>query len=306
MKKVAIFGDIMLDKYIIGSVDRISPEAPVPVVRVIEEKYMPGGCANVAANVSTLRGKSFLFGFVGKDSSKYELYQKLNDYDINFKNVHEALEKTIQKTRLIAHGQQLARVDIDNNEIKEGYNSEFEKSLSNSDFHCIIISDYAKGMINLELMNIIKKYAISKNIPIFVDPKPSNMDFYKDVYLITPNRQEAEIMSNIKNNIEKAAIKLSTDLNCNVAVTLGEDGILLVKKENMEIHHYPTKAREVYDVSGAGDTVIAAIAMSIIHNYTLEEAIRISNVAAGVKVGKHGTAPVSLEELAEFYYVNWE
>jgi D-beta-D-heptose 7-phosphate kinase/D-beta-D-heptose 1-phosphate adenosyltransferase len=183
---------------------------------------MPGGCANVAANVSTMSGKAHLFGYVGDDSALKKLNFELDKYKI-YSYLQPSLSKTTQKIRVVAHGQQLLRIDDEDGDVITDSNDKFIKILEGDKFDAIIVSDYAKGTINKELMERLKDYAKWNNIPIIVDPRPSNKHLYNDVYLITPNKSEAEQMSGIKiqteEDIEDCGRKLREELNCHVVIT---------------------------------------------------------------------------------------
>lgn len=303
-KKIAIIGDIILDKYIYGEVDRISPEAPVPIVKVTREKYVPGGAANVALNINALGGQAYLLGTVGEDVHKKILFDILTENNLSSSHILTDPQKgTTQKTRVIALNQQLLRIDHEDTSYLE---SHFEKQIlenitSLPELDAIIISDYAKGTITQQLMQKLTTYCQQNELPLLVDPKPKHMRWYQNVFLITPNRKEASQMSHLelanKQQIETAGLKLQQELNTRLIITTGKDG-MSVFGENHPLH-IPTAAREVYDVSGAGDTVVATVALAISAGASLEEAALLANQAAGIKVGKLGTASVSKQELAE-------
>ena len=303
VQHIAIIGDIILDKYIFGKVERISPEAPVPIVKVVEEKYSPGGAANVAANVSTLGGNAYLFGIVGNDLSKDILLGRTNDLNINSDGIlTDNSKNTIKKIRVIGLNQQLLRIDYENtNYIESHLENEFIDKLENiHDLSALIISDYAKGTITEELIKKIKVLSKKKNFLIIVDPKPKHKAWYKDTFLITPNKKEAEQMCNTEIqsiiDLENCGKQLSKELNCNVVITTGERGMSIFEMNKKPIH-LPTETKEVYDVSGAGDTVVASFGLVLSSGASLEEAANFANRAAGIKVGKVGTAPVYLKEL---------
>ena len=299
---IVVIGDVMLDKYIFGNVGRISPEAPVAIVQVKDEKYIPGGAANAAHNIVTLSGTTHLFGIVGDDIAK-EIF-----LDVTKKNlidtdgiISDATRQTIRKIRVVGHSQQLLRIDYEDKEYLQNSIIEtmIDKLKNIKKIDAIIISDYAKGVISKEFMNEIKKIA-NKQIPIIVDPKPKHKNFYKNVTLLTPNKKEAEEMSGIEieneEDLLKAGNKLMNDLNCDILITTGEKGMSLFERKKDPIH-IPTVAKEVYDVSGAGDTVIATMSLALAAGKSLEESAVLANHAAGIKVGKLGTAPVKIEEL---------
>ncbi|MBU0628039.1 MAG: D-glycero-beta-D-manno-heptose-7-phosphate kinase [Nanoarchaeota archaeon] len=296
-KKIMIIGDIMLDKYIFGKVERISPEAPVQVVEVEKESYVPGGAANVANNIASLDGNAYMVGIVGDDQQGNLLIKELNERRIDTNGIFIAKDKpTTQKVRVLGQKQQLLRIDY---EKKEYINKETEDSIINfiknkKEIDAIIISDYAKGVITQKLVDEIK--TISKNKIIIVDPKPKHLNFYKDVTLITPNTKEAIEMTGIE-DIESTGKHLLKQLNSPILITRGEKGMSLFEKE--EITNIPTKAKEVYDVSGAGDTVVAALTISLTAGATLKEAATLANHAAGIKVGKLGTSTVTIDEIRQ-------
>jgi len=296
-KKILVIGDIMLDKYIFGKVDRISPEAPVQVVEVIKENYLPGGAANVASNVSALGGTVVLVGIIGNDNSGKILIEELKKRGIDIEGIFRDSEKpTIQKVRVLGQKQQLLRIDY---EKKESVKEEIENKITNflrkkkEEIAAVIISDYAKGIVTEGIMENLKTIFSDKTI--IADPKPKNFDFYKRVSLVTPNVKEAKEMTN-KENIEEMGKELIKKLNSSVLITRGEEGMSLFEL-NGSTRHIPTKAKEVYDVSGAGDTVVATLALALASNATIEEAAILANHAAGITVGKIGTSTVTIKEI---------
>jgi D-beta-D-heptose 7-phosphate kinase/D-beta-D-heptose 1-phosphate adenosyltransferase len=304
-KRILVIGDIILDKFIWGTVSRISPEAPVPVLWAKSESFMPGGASNVANNISSLNAKVFLCGVIGNDAAGASLLSELRKKNINTEGVFvDKNRPTIEKTRIIAHHQQVVRIDREdpkpiNSKIIKGILGYAEKIIKEID--AVIIEDYGKGVIGpLLLKGLIPFCKRSKKI-VTVDPKQENFLYYKSVTAITPNRKEAEEASGVKiediGSLKSAGQKLVKDLDCEaVLVTLGEDGIALFQKDK-EWMHIPTVAQEVYDVSGAGDTAIAVFTLAKSSGASMIEAAHISNVAAGIVVGKVGIAVCSLEEL---------
>ncbi len=302
-KKILVVGDVMLDKYIWGEVSRISPEAPVQVVNVLKESYAPGGAANVANNIAALGGKTFMVGIVGKDEANKILLDELQKRNINVDGIFENSNKpTIQKVRVVGRGQQLLRFDYE----KKGYvdgNAEsnilsfVEKNIES--FDVIAISDYAKGVITKNLMEKLKEICKEKSKVIIVDPKPKHKEFYKNVTLVTPNHTEAHEILNIEMESEddiSVGKKLIETFNSPVLMTRGEKGMSLFELDG-EITSIPTKAKEVYDVTGAGDTSVATIALSLASGANIKEAAVLANHAAGITVGKVGTSTVSIDEL---------
>jgi D-glycero-beta-D-manno-heptose-7-phosphate kinase len=304
-KKILVIGDIMLDKYIFGRVSRVSPEAPVPIVKVEKEMYVPGGAANAASNITNLGAEAFLMGVVGEDQERGTLLNELRVRKINAEGiVMDDSRPTIQKTRVLSKNQQLLRVDYEKSHkttsvIENKLITYLQRLIPEVDI--IIISDYAKGLITANLMEEIKKLAKTNDKKVIVDPRPINKEFYKDVYLITPNASEAERMAKADANTDKEFEELSKNLaeslNSNIIITRGPKGMLIFENENTI--SLPTKAKDVYDVSGAGDTVAAVISLALAADATLEEAATLANHAAGVVVGKLGTATCSLDELKE-------
>ena len=306
-KKILVLGDVMLDKYIWGDVSRISPEAPVQIVNVSKESYAPGGAANVANNIAALDAKSFMVGVVGKDRTKEQLVSDLKKRNVDVSGlIEDENKRTIRKVRVFGRSQQLLRFDYE----KRGYvnadteNKIFgfiEKNLGNVD--AVIVSDYAKGTITKTLMEKLIALCKEKNKIIVVDPKPKHRDFYKNATLITPNHKEAHEMANLAEEPEDADIemlgkKLLEEMNSTILITRGEKGMSLFEKDG-KITNIPTFAKEVYDIVGAGDTVVATVALALASGADFEEAAIIANYAAGITVGKVGTSTVSIEELKE-------
>ena len=303
-KKVLVVGDIMLDKYIWGEVSRISPEAPVQVVNVLRESYAPGGASNVASNAAALNGKVFMVGISGNDEAKNILLEELNKRGVNTDGIFIDKDKpTIQKVRIVGRGQQLLRVDYEKKEhVHQNVEYSIIKFLERTvkDMDVVVISDYAKGVITQEIANKLVQLAKEHNKTIIVDPKPKHRDLYSNVTLITPNNAEASEMTGIEDDSDEAVLnmgcKLLKHLNTNVLITRGEKGMSLFEKDG-SIMHIPAKAKEVYSIIGAGDTVAATIALASASGASFKEAATLANIAAGIKVGKIGTASVSIEEI---------
>lgn len=303
-KKILVIGDIMLDKYIWGDVSRISPEAPVQVVNVLRETYEAGGAANVANNISALSGKAFMAGIAGNDEAKNILLEELKRKGIDVSGIFIDKDKpTTQKVRIIGKSQQLLRVDYENKEhvhknIEESIIKFLEKIIKEVDV--VVVSDYAKGVITKGLIDQIKNLAKKENKPIIADPKPKHKELYFGVALVTPNNAEASEMTNIDDGSDDAVLEIGSQLlkslNANILITRGEKGMSLFQKEG-GIKNIPAKAKEVYSLIGAGDTVVAAAALALASGADLESAAILANIAAGIKVGKIGTAGVSIEEI---------
>ncbi len=295
-KKIIVVGDIMLDEYIYGTVPRISPEAPVPVHKEEKRKYTLGGGGNTASNIASLGGDTIIFGFVGKDRESEVLKEILERNKINYFLDDNHL--TTRKTRIIGErGQQVFRTDREGTSEKkfsEKIKAILLEKAEQSDI--IVISDYAKGAITPDLMDLLKPYR-KKTI---IDPKPGdrNLDhlkfLYRGAFLITPNEKEAIDMSNHQDIYEAGKI-LREEFDSNILITRAEKGMTLFTEENIE--EIPTVAKEVFDVTGAGDTVIATLSLALASDSSLEQAANIANYAAGIAVGKIGTHSVRLNEL---------
>jgi D-beta-D-heptose 7-phosphate kinase/D-beta-D-heptose 1-phosphate adenosyltransferase len=308
-KKIIVIGDVMLDEYVFGKVSRISPEAPVPVVEVEKKVYQPGGAAYVASLIGYLSGVPYLISIVGEDTFGECIVKELSKNNISSENILvDKSRPTTLKTRVIAHHQQLVRIDVENKNsidksLIERLINNFQKLVKYADG--IIISDYAKGVIVPNLFMKVIEIAKKEKKIITVDPKPTYCLFYKGVTAITPNTQEVE--SSIKMNITDenmlniAGKKLLNRLNCSaVLITRGEHGMALFEK-NKKPYFISTKAKEVFDVTGAGDTVIATFTLSLCAGASFLEAAHISNYAAGVQVGKLGTAKITKEEIIDSF-----
>ena len=297
---ILVIGDIIADQYIWGRVNRISPEAPVPVVEVTNESLLLGGAANVANNIASLGGQAFIAGVIGRDDMGKTLMEKMREKNINTDGViARDTRPTIVKTRVIAHSQQVVRFD---KEIKSDISRATLSSLLIYVEKClpkikaIIISDYCKGLITRDLIKKLLRIAGSK-VLIAVDPKIGHFNYYKGVHLITPNLNEASVGSGINITDEKSLVMagktLMKKLDCGtVLITRGDEGMTLFEKNN-RITHIPTFAREVYDVTGAGDTVIAAFALCHSAGMSSKDAAIVANHAAGAVVGEIGTAVVT-------------
>lgn len=302
---ILVIGDIMLDKYYYGSVKRISPEAPVPVVNVKKEEMTLGGASNVANNIITLGGNVCLCGSIGEDFHGKELKRLADDKNI-ITNLIKTDHPTITKTRIIGERQQIVRLDFEEKlkieeEIIDNYFNDLTKLIDKSDI--VVISDYAKGFISPYLCKKIISYCNSKEIKVIVDPKGRDWDKYMGAWLITPNIKElgdinGEEIENTDFDVVKAAKHIQYKYNIEqLLITRSEKGMSLYSNNNSI--HIPTHSEEVFDVSGAGDTVVAALALAIASGNELKDAIHISNVAAGVVIKKMGTASLTVNELNE-------
>ena len=297
-KKIGVIGDLMLDQFIWGDVERISPEAPVPVVFVERESFIPGGAGNTANNIAALGGKTFIVGLAGEDLAGQKLEKELKKRRINTKGILKSNKKpTTQKIRVIARNQQVVRIDKENcNDIIKKTERKTINFISSQiqNWDGLVISNYAKGFITENLVQEIISLSKKHQKFIIVDTKPKQAFYFKDVFLLTPNLREAKEISG-KESLEEAGKAIQEKLNCNVLITQAAEGMTLFEKD--KIKHFPAKAKEVFDVSGAGDTVVGILALSLASGANLEEAAIIANHGAGIVVGKIGTAVVSPQEL---------
>jgi rfaE bifunctional protein kinase chain/domain len=299
--KIAVIGDLICDKYIFGSVERISPEAPVPVVRVEKERYYLGGASNVAINLKNIGCSVYLFGVIGKDRCGEKLLGMIRENNIDTSNIISLDDRpTTSKTRVIAHSQQIVRFDKEETiRIEKKHLKDMIKKIKEYSVDAVIVSDYGKGVVSEYLIDEVN---LLDGVFISVDPKVNNANMYKNVDIITPNTKEAQQMSQIeinsfKNGVELAAKKILSQSNAKyLLITQGEKGMTLFNKEGV-VYHQPSKAKEVYDVTGAGDTVIATLTAAVASGFNIKNAVAISNAAASVVVGKMGTATVTIEDI---------
>ncbi len=304
-KKVLVIGDVMLDEYIWTKVERISPEAPVPVAKVEKTTYFPGGAANVAANISALGGIPFLVGIIGADQKGKKLVSLLRQMKIDSRYITiDGNRITTQKTRIIAHNQQVVRIDNEDIKLVTGkVLAECVRSLKIliNNVNSIVISDYKKGLINNELCSILFSLSHKLKIPVIVDPKGTDYTIYRNPYIITPNLLEAEKATGIKiddyETLKKSADKIRNITNADwVIITMGKEGMAIIDK-NGRMVHLPSVASEVCDITGAGDTVAASLALAIASGIDCLNAGQIATWAAGVVVRKIGTAVATLQEI---------
>jgi rfaE bifunctional protein kinase chain/domain len=304
--RVLVIGDLMLDRYIWGQVERISPEAPVPVVRVTRESIHAGGAGNVVANVRALGGKVEACGIVGRDQAGRRLVQELSGIGAGVAGVVASqMTTTTSKTRIIAHSQQVVRLD---REQRDGLDDRARARVRAfvqqrlSDCNVMVVSDYGKGVIDAELLTLLVARRQSHRFVYLIDPKRRNFAHYRGASLVKPNTEEAGLAAGIEIRNETDLLQAGTRLLDlwqaeAILVSRGEEGMSLFKRHG-QAKHFSTTAREVFDVTGAGDTVLATCALALGAGATLEEATILANHAAGIVVGKVGTATVSPEELA--------
>lgn len=304
---ILVLGDIILDKYLEGSVSRVSPEAPVPVLKPESEEIRLGGAANVASNISALGSKVYLQGIVGKDETSKQLKALLESCKIK-NSLIKSSKPTISKLRLLASKQQLIRLDIEEQFSLIDWNllkKSFNKLIANTSATVLILSDYEKG--TLQDIPYLIGQARKNNLRVLVDPKGSNFMKYKGASVITPNYSEfvSEVggvssESDLTSKGKNLLVKLNLDA---LLITRGSEGMTLIERDNKKIirSDFPTQAKEVFDVSGAGDTVIAALAVGLASNLELNSSVKLANFAAGIVVGKSGTAVPKKSEMEQFF-----
>jgi len=304
-RHVVVLGDVMLDEFLWGTVARISPEAPVPVVEVTRQSYHLGGAGNVAANVCALGGTAVLAGVVGSDPAAERVRESLGAAGVQAALVPSGGGRpTTVKTRIVAHHQQVVRADREQSDdidaaLEDGLVGRLRGALPSCG--ALIVSDYQKGVITPRLMKAVVSLARRRGIPVLVDPKVRHFHLYRGVSLVTPNQLETEQATGIRirgeDDLLAAGARILRKLRCGAAlVTRGEQGMSLFEGGSRPLH-IPTAAREVFDVTGAGDTVIATVALALCGGARLAEAAMLANYAAGVVVGKVGTATAAPDEL---------
>jgi len=309
--RIMVIGDIMIDQFVIGQVNRISPEAPVPVVKFKHEEFRLGGAANVAHNIRKLGGSVRLLGVLGLDDAGTQLLAELKRASIDPSDVFSERERTTtRKLRVVtSRNQQVARIDYETDKalsrgIVDKLSALLKSQIATADV--IVVSDYLKGLLNQELMAELLLSAKDHGVPVFVDPKAPHLNWYSGCSLMTPNHHEAEKATGMRIQTEDearaAASTLQTSVPCtSVLITRGEHGMWLTDgslpgADRVE-SALPTTAREVADVTGAGDTVIAMMALSVAAGANLSEAAELANHAAGIVVGRFGASTVTTKEL---------
>jgi D-beta-D-heptose 7-phosphate kinase/D-beta-D-heptose 1-phosphate adenosyltransferase len=304
-RRVLVLGDVMLDEFIWGKVVRISPEAPVPVVEVTDQTFHLGGAGNVAGNIRSLGGEAVLVGVVGADAAGERVKAALAAAGVEAGlTVADSGRPTTVKTRIIAHHQQVVRADREQaDDIPDALEDALLKRVERALPSCqaLILSDYQKGVVTPRLMKAIPPLARRRRIPLLVDPKVPHFSLYRRVAVITPNQAEAEQATGIRirsaADLNAAGKRIVAMLACRAAlITRGEHGMTLFEGHRRPLH-IPTAARDVFDVTGAGDSVIATLGLALCAGATLPEAAALANYAAGVVVGKLGTAAATPDEL---------
>jgi D-glycero-beta-D-manno-heptose-7-phosphate kinase len=305
--KVLVLGDIIMDEYIWGDVSRISPEAPVPVVDVRQETKMLGGAANVVNNIAALGGRAVLCGVVGNDGTGEEIIRKIQELDLPAGGIIRVSGRpTTIKTRIVAQSQQVVRFD---RESRNAVGEEHVRKLlswiegEKDRIHAVVVSDYDKGVVSPEIMQGLKTICRGSGVILAVDPKPNHFDYYRGIDVITPNHHEAGAFCRTrivdKESLVHAGTKMLEELQCrSVLITQGKEGMTLFE-QNGEITHIPTVARKVFDVTGAGDTVIGAFCLGLAAGMDLKSAATIANFAAGIVVGEVGTTAVKAHDLKQ-------
>jgi D-beta-D-heptose 7-phosphate kinase/D-beta-D-heptose 1-phosphate adenosyltransferase len=303
--RIAVVGDIMLDRYIWGQVERISPEAPVPVVAVAETSVRLGGAANVAWNLAALGARADLAGVVGKDASGGDLRRILRERGISTAAVVvDPRRPTTEKIRIVAHNQQVVRADIESgaplaDEAAAKLLAAVRRAIAGA--RVVIVSDYGKGVVTPAVMDLLR----ARNMPFLIDPKEGHFSLYRGALAVTPNKKEAAGFYNRKirtdDELELVGTSLVVDLDAAaVLVTRGEEGMTLFEPRKKP-RHFPTRASEVYDVTGAGDTVVGVLGAGLAAGATLYESIELANAAAGIVIKELGTAAARAEELEEAF-----
>lgn len=305
--RFAIIGDIMLDRYLWGSVNRISPEAPVPIVDIESESSRLGGAANVANNIEALGATPFLIGVVGSDSPGQTIKQLMEEkrFPTDGLIIDDGRPSSV-KTRVIAHNQHVVRVDRESREgisktITERICSVIEKNIHN--FNGVIVQDYNKGLLIPDVIHYLNEIARKNNTLITVDPKFHNFFEYQNVTVFKPNQRELELVLGKRFATDDEFFETGKDvrerLHCkNLLITRGEKGMALFELDS-KITQIPTRAREIHDVSGAGDTVISTLTLFLACGATLLESAHLANYAAGVVCGEVGVVPITIEKLEE-------
>ena len=304
--RVLVVGDVMIDRYIVGDVERISPEAPVPVLRQSRSYCRPGGAANVAMNLAGLGLQTTLAGYVGADAHATELRDLMAASGVDTAGLIESTRPTIAKTRVVSRTQQLMRIDVESRDqpsIKDADQLVRASVGAVATADAVILSDYAKGALSEALCRAVIDAARARRVPVLVDPKTRDLSRYAGATTVCPNLQELSAATSVDVHETEALLAAGRALLTNLAidfltVTMSERGIHVLRRGGLdEEYHSPARAREVFDVSGAGDTVIATLAASLAGGLRVESAVELANIAAGIVVAKLGTVPVAAHEI---------
>jgi D-beta-D-heptose 7-phosphate kinase/D-beta-D-heptose 1-phosphate adenosyltransferase len=300
-RRLLVYGDVILDRYIFGQVERISPEAPVPVVSVELEESRLGGAGNVAANIDRLGARGLLLGVAGDDGFAAEIARLKAEGDLV---VRDPESRTIVKTRVISQRQQIVRIDRDGRiRLQADVLERLRAAIAAERIDGIIVSDYAKGTVNAEVMALLKARAAAAGIPIVVDPKPPHFGLYRGVTGLTPNLKEAAEMAGraigSDDDLALALQRIRRKFGSRFTlITRGSQGISAAET-GRRMFHLPAFSREVFDVTGAGDTVVAVLTLALVAGADLREAVALANAAASIVVERVGTSQVGLDELLE-------
>lgn len=302
--KVLVVGDIMLDRYVVGDVERISPEAPVPVLRHVHRYERPGGAANVAMNLAGLGCQAMLAGFWGKDAEARELAELMGAGGIDVRGVVQGPLPTISKTRIVGRTQQMLRLDVESREtVPQTEMARLEDRVVAlvEDADAVVLSDYAKGALTKELCDAMIRAAKESGKPVLADPKTRDFGKYAGATTVCPNLGELAAATGVEAFQTEELLKAGEELVAQhglkyLVVTMSEKGIKVLRSDGSTFYS-PARAREVFDVSGAGDTVIATLAAALAGGLKIESAVELANVAAGIVVGKVGTVPIAAHEL---------
>ena len=310
-RKIAVLGDVGIDRYTIGTVERISPEAPVPIVSVQSEYLKLGLASNVADNIVALQGVPLLSGVVGKDRNAKDLSSMLSKRKIPVSGlIADVSRRTILKERILGETQQMIRVDYEDTHaldsaVQKKILASVLKSIASAD--ALIIEDYAKGLLQEKTISAAVKAANARKIPVLIDPHlKTPVEWYSNATLLTPNKKEAEKLVGKKIDCQDSLVSVGHHImqmtkSKSLVITLGKEGMAIFKNPKSTPTLIPTFAQEVFDVSGAGDTVISVLALVLASGASLEEAAFVSNLAAGVEVSKRGTATVTQQEIVQAY-----
>ena len=303
--KILVVGDLMIDQYLWGSSERISPEAPVPVININQDNEVLGGAGNVVNNLKKLGAQVDIFSVIGNCAASSDIVNLLNEIGVNTQNLIKQKNRILsKKTRIIASHQQVVRYDL---ETKDDIEQQSEDKLLNNlknainQYEIILLSDYGKGVLTTNVTRTLIDLANAQGIKVLVDPKGDDYSKYSGAFLLTPNKKEASEITkiDIKNNttLLNAAKKLKTDLNLQISlITMSEKGIAIYDEE---LRIKPTITREVFDVTGAGDTVLSSLGYALALNTNIDDAVEFSNLAAGVVVSKIGSATATINEIIE-------
>jgi len=305
--RVLVIGDVMLDEFVWGRVSRISPEAPVPVVQVTSQSFQLGGAGNVAANVRSLGGAAVLAAVVGRDVAGERVREALERGGVESRLVDAGgSRRTTVKTRIVAHGQQVVRADQeDEGDVPRALETALVEAVRREigSVAALVVSDYQKGVVTAGLLRRVLPLARRRRVPVLVDPKPRHFRLYRGATVVTPNQVEAEQVTGLRLSgpaeLAAAGRRILSQLGCRaVLVTRGEHGMSLFERGRPP-RHVPAAAREVFDVTGAGDSVIATLALALAAGASLPEAAALANAAASVVVGKLGTAQAAPREVLQ-------